>query len=208
MAGARVTGKVGKTAVGVMNMETGDESPTAVSADRCAAPYSTCTPRTNFSVVRLHRDILRRSNIGVMFTNRSSSPTVPGSNQAYGFDGAFSFFRNVTVSGYYARSESPNRQGRRRQLSGTLRIRRRPLWRAPRPSRCRHELLSGGRLRPASRLRPHLRGCPFQPAPARQGGAPLLVRGRGGISGQPRPPAGIEQQQRPLPHSNSRAATS
>ncbi len=111
MAGARVTGTVGKTAVGVMNMETGYESPTGVNADRCAAPYSTCTPRTNFSVVRLRRDVLRRSNIGVLFTSRSTSPTVTGSNQAYGIDGAFSFFRNVTANAYYARSESPNRQG-------------------------------------------------------------------------------------------------
>ncbi|MEZ5421149.1 MAG: DUF5916 domain-containing protein [Vicinamibacterales bacterium] len=111
MAGARVTGTIGKTAVGVMNMETGYESPTGVAADTCAAPYSTCTPRTNFSVLRLRRDILRRSNIGFIFTNRSHSPAVVGANQAYGVDGAFSFFQNVTANAYYARSESPNRSG-------------------------------------------------------------------------------------------------
>ena len=111
MAGARVTGTIGKTAVGVMNMETGYESPTGVDGDDCAAPYNTCTPRTNFSAVRMRRDVLRRSNVGVIFTNRSTSPTDSGSNQAFGIDGAFSFFQNVTANAYYARSESPNRQG-------------------------------------------------------------------------------------------------
>jgi len=111
MAGARVTGTLGKTAIGLMNMETGYESATGVDADVCAAPYSTCTPRTNFSVVRLRRDVLRRSNVGVLFTNRSTSPTVAGANQAYGLDGAFSFFQNVTANAYYARTKSPGRDG-------------------------------------------------------------------------------------------------
>jgi hypothetical protein len=111
MAGARVTGTLGKTAIGLMNMETGYESATGVDADDCAAPYSTCTPRTNFSVVRLRRDVLKRSNVGVLFTNRSNSPAVAGANQAYGIDGAFSFFQNVTANAYYARTESPNRSG-------------------------------------------------------------------------------------------------
>ncbi|MEZ5288250.1 MAG: DUF5916 domain-containing protein [Vicinamibacterales bacterium] len=111
IAGGRVTGTVGKTAIGVMNMETGYESPGDVDAADCGAPYSTCTPRTNFTVLRMRRDILRRSNIGVIFTNRSHSPTVAGANQAYGMDAAFSFFQNVTANAYYARSDSPNRSG-------------------------------------------------------------------------------------------------
>jgi hypothetical protein len=36
---------------------------------------------------------------------------VAGANQAYGIDGAFSFFQNVTANAYYARTESPNRSG-------------------------------------------------------------------------------------------------
>ncbi|MDH4065430.1 MAG: carbohydrate binding family 9 domain-containing protein, partial [Acidobacteriota bacterium] len=111
IAGGRITGTVGKTAIGVMNMETGYESPTSVDPDACIEPYGTCTPRTNFTVLRVRRDILRRSNIGVIFTNRSISPTVAGSNQAYGVDGAFSFFQNVTANAYYARSQSTNRRG-------------------------------------------------------------------------------------------------
>jgi len=96
--GGRLTGKMGKYAVGVMNIQTGDEE---VSA----------TPPTNFSVVRVKRDILRRSSIGAMFTNRSDAVAAPGSNQGYGVDAAFSFFQNVGVGAYYARTETEGLEG-------------------------------------------------------------------------------------------------
>jgi hypothetical protein len=93
-AGGRLTGKVGRFGVGLMNIETGDES------------VST-TPATNFTVMRIKRDILRRSTIGAIVTNRSTSSTVAGSaNQAYGADAAFSFYQNVNLGGYYARSDT------------------------------------------------------------------------------------------------------
>ena len=62
------------------------------------------TEPTNFTVVRLKRDVLRRSSIGVMVTNRSLSASGTGSNQAYGVDGAFSFFENVSLGAYWART--------------------------------------------------------------------------------------------------------
>jgi len=96
--GGRLTGKAGKYGVGIMNIQTGDED---VSA----------TPSTNFSVVRVKRDILRRSSIGAMFTNRSDAVAAPGSNQGYGVDAAFSFFQNVGVGAYYARTETSGLTG-------------------------------------------------------------------------------------------------
>jgi hypothetical protein len=93
-AGARLTGKVGKYAIGIMNIQTGDEATSA-------------TEPTNFSVVRVKRDVLRRSSVGAMFTNRSVSTSVPGASQGYGLDAAFSFFENVGIGAYYARTESP-----------------------------------------------------------------------------------------------------
>ena len=89
--GGRVTGKVGPFAVGIMNIQAGNE---ALSK----------TEPTNFTVVRLKRDVLRRSSIGAMMTNRSLSATGTGSNQAYGVDGAFSFFENVSLGAYWART--------------------------------------------------------------------------------------------------------
>jgi hypothetical protein len=120
IAGGRVTGTMGKTAVGVMNMETGYESRTDVDSDACAPPYGNCTPRTNFTVMRVRRDILRRSNIGAIFTNRSHAPTAAGSNQAYGVDGTFAFFQNLTANAYSARSESSNRQGDEDSFQGRM----------------------------------------------------------------------------------------
>jgi hypothetical protein len=92
--GARLSGKAHGYGIGVMNIESGDEK-------------TSNTPATNFTVLRLKRDIFRRSSIGTMFTNRSVSAAAPGSNQAYGVDTTMSFFQNVIVNGYYARSESP-----------------------------------------------------------------------------------------------------
>jgi hypothetical protein len=99
MAGGRLTGKVGAFSVGVVNIQAGDED---VSA----------TPDTNFTVVRVKRDILRRSTIGAMVTNRSASISAPGrgSNQAYGVDGLFSFFENVSLGAYYAKTTTPGLQ--------------------------------------------------------------------------------------------------
>ncbi len=97
-AGGRLTGKVGGYGIGVMNIQTGDED---VSS----------TQPTNFSVLRVKRDILRRSTIGAMFTNRSHSTLVSGSNQAYGVDGAFAFYQNIALGAYYARTESPALNG-------------------------------------------------------------------------------------------------
>jgi hypothetical protein len=92
-AGGRLTGKVGSYAVGLMNIQTGGE---AVSATR----------PTNFTVARVKRDILRRSTIGAMATNRSASATGVGSNQSYGVDGTFLFFQNVTTGTYWARTST------------------------------------------------------------------------------------------------------
>ncbi len=92
--GGRLTGKVGRYGIGAMSIETRDED---VSK----------TPRTNFSVVRVKRDILRRSTIGAMVTNRSQSIVTKGaSNLVYGADAAFSFFQSVNVGGYWARSDT------------------------------------------------------------------------------------------------------
>ncbi len=111
MAGARVSGTMGKTALGLMNMETGYESAAGLDSDACAPPYGACTPRTNFSVVRLRRDVLRRSNVGMIFTNRSNAPAARDASQSYGVDGSFSFFQNLSANGYYARSESNSLNG-------------------------------------------------------------------------------------------------
>ncbi len=98
-AGGRVTGKVGKFSVGLLNIESDSE-------------VASKSPKTNFSVVRVKRDIFGRSAIGAMFTGRSQSATKAGeSNQAYGVDGVFNFFSNLTAGGFYAKSHTAGLTG-------------------------------------------------------------------------------------------------
>jgi hypothetical protein len=97
--GGRLTGKVGGWGIGLLNIQAGDET---VSA----------SPATNFTVARIKRDILRRSTIGAMFTNRNNlSSNAAGSNRAYGVDAAFGFYQNIAIGGYYARTETTNVAG-------------------------------------------------------------------------------------------------
>jgi hypothetical protein len=91
--GGRVTGRLGRYQIGFVNMQTRDEPSAAALA-------------TNFTVVRVKRDILRRSSIGVLATNRSESQLLPGANQAYGVDGTFAFFNNLTFATYLAQTQS------------------------------------------------------------------------------------------------------
>ncbi|MGE0812776.1 MAG: DUF5916 domain-containing protein [Vicinamibacterales bacterium] len=97
--GARATGKVGKFGVGLLDIQAGDDQ---VSA----------TPATNFSVIRVKRDIFKNSTVGAIVTNRSASNVSPGSsNQAYGVDAAFGLRNDLTVGGYYARTATEGLSG-------------------------------------------------------------------------------------------------
>ena len=96
--GGRLTGKVGAFTVGALNMQAGDAASVGARA-------------TNFTVVRLKRDILRRSRVGGMYTRRSVSRAGDGANEAYGLDAAFLFHDNVNFNGYYARTRTPGLVG-------------------------------------------------------------------------------------------------
>ena len=93
-AGGRLTGRIGRYSLGLLNIQTAD-----APAARAQA--------TNFSVFRVRRDILRRSNVGALFTGRSVSRAGPGSNAAYGVDGLFSFHQNLNISTYWAETRTP-----------------------------------------------------------------------------------------------------
>ena len=97
LGGGRVTGKVGAFDVGALNIQS-DEIRGEVES-------------SNFTAVRLRRDILRRSSIGAIVTNRSVSLAGEGSNQAYGVDGVFSFYDNLEVITYVAKTETPGFDG-------------------------------------------------------------------------------------------------
>lgn len=99
VGGARLTGKVAKWSIGALNIE----------SDRDAAARAA---RTNFTVMRVRRDLLRRSAIGALYTRRSVSTVGPGSNEVFGVDGTFSFFQNVYLSGFASRSRTEGLRGK------------------------------------------------------------------------------------------------
>ena len=99
LGGGRLTGKIGAFDVGALNIQTGNE---AVSG----------ALDTNFTVLRVKRDILRRSSVGALVTNRSLALSGDGSNQAYGADATFSFFDSVNLLGYYAKTRTTGVEGR------------------------------------------------------------------------------------------------
>ena len=99
LGGGRLTGKVGPFDVGALNIQTERVGDAGVAG-------------TNFSVLRLKRDLLRRSSIGMIATHRSVSLAGDGSNQAVGADAVFSFFDSVNVLGYYARTRTTGTTGR------------------------------------------------------------------------------------------------
>ena len=99
LGGGRVTGKIGPFDVGALSIQTDDEARSSAES-------------TNFTVLRLKRDILRRSSIGGIFTNRSVSTRGHGSSQTYGVDSTFAFYDNLSMLGYLARTETPGLIGK------------------------------------------------------------------------------------------------
>ncbi len=97
LGGGRVTGKIGSFDVGALSIQT----------DELGADIES----TNFSVLRLRRDILARSSIGVLLQNRSKSALADGSNQAYGVDGSFAFYENLSVLASYSKTRTDGFDG-------------------------------------------------------------------------------------------------
>jgi hypothetical protein len=77
--------------------------------------------------VRLKRDILRKSSVGLIATNRSVTINGTGSNAVYGLDGAFAFFQNLTFDTYWAKTQTNGADRRRHELSRRVVVWRRPL---------------------------------------------------------------------------------
>jgi len=98
LGGARLTGRSGPFSIGVLNIQTED----APAANAVA---------TNFSAVRLKRNLLRRSNVGVLATRRG--PSADGSSSSYtvGADATMLFFKSINLTGYYAMTSVPDAAG-------------------------------------------------------------------------------------------------
>lgn len=107
-AGGRLTGRVGKFSLGLLNIQTGVEEVSAAL-------------NTNFTVVRLKRDLLRRSSVGAIITNRSALTEGPGTSQTYGADAGFAFYENLTINTYWATTRTTGGAGQDTSYQGALR---------------------------------------------------------------------------------------
>ena len=89
LGGTRLTGRVGAFSVGALNIQ---------------QRRSDDTPSTNYTALRLRRDLFGSSDFGVMFLNKDASGT--HDNRAVGADANFRFFRDLTLNLAVAKTES------------------------------------------------------------------------------------------------------
>lgn len=68
-------------------------------------------PATDFSVVRVQRDILARSRVGLIATRRGPDQSGKGENLAYGADASFNFLTDLSVNAFVAGTDTPGRSG-------------------------------------------------------------------------------------------------
>ena len=97
--GARLTGKVGDFDIGALNIRTDGKGLENIAS-------------SEFSVLRIKRDVLSRSRIGMLYTDRSNSLMGQGSNQLYGLDGSFSFFDDFDISTFVAKTDTAGLRGK------------------------------------------------------------------------------------------------
>ena len=109
-AGARLTGKWKGLTLGLLNVQT---DPLDVDSKNVHIPAS------NYGVVRVKRNVLARSTVGVFLLNREKGGTRDFS-RVYGLDSNFTFFQHFSVSGLWARSDSPGNGGNGGARLGTI----------------------------------------------------------------------------------------
>jgi hypothetical protein len=90
MAGTRLTGRAAGYSIGALNIQQQEEA---------------LSPATNFTALRLRRDVLANSDVGVMFLNKEQEGE--GYNRALGTDANFRFIRDLTMNFALAKTASP-----------------------------------------------------------------------------------------------------
>jgi len=109
LAGARLTGRAGAYSIGALNIQTEREPDAAALA-------------TNFTALRFKRNLLRRSNVGVLATRRGPAVGAAGAvtgdpSYTAGVDATMLFLTSINLTGYYARTETPVATGA--EVAGT-----------------------------------------------------------------------------------------
>ena len=98
LGGGKMTGKIGPYGIGILNVLTNqfeDEETDISETD----PFS--EPRTNYSVVRVNRDILTGSTVGGIFINKQDADAY---NRTAGLDFSYRPTREINVQGLWSRT--------------------------------------------------------------------------------------------------------
>lgn len=99
LGGARVSGRVNKTNIGVLSMFTDDVS----------LNDSVNISKNNFNVARVNQQIGQRSTIGGTFVSREGvGETSDDFNRVFALDSKIGIGKKAQVSGFFARSNSPD----------------------------------------------------------------------------------------------------
>ena len=89
LAGARMTGQIGRVSVGLMNVEEGGEMSDLLGSGS-----------TNNAVARFRADVMPRATVGTIFTNLEEDGRY---NRAAGVDGKYRFAGSSEVSAWYTK---------------------------------------------------------------------------------------------------------
>ena len=100
VGGARVSGKVNRTNVGFLYMQTEELGNTEAADD--------------FLVARVNQELDNRSSIGAMFVNREGTGSLAGpddKNSTFGVDGRWGLGEYIQFSGFAAKTDTPGLNG-------------------------------------------------------------------------------------------------
>jgi hypothetical protein len=106
LGGARLSGKAGEYNLGVLNMQT-EEVAGITAAD-------------NYTVASVSREFPNRSSLGALFVNRlGTGDAAPADdwNRTYGFDGKLGVGDAFTLTGYAAKTDTPDLDGNEHALN-------------------------------------------------------------------------------------------
>jgi len=104
IGGGRLTGRAGGFGLGLVSVQTGADSDSGASG-------------ANFSVARVRRDILGRSSIGAIASNRRTTASGAGNDAAWGVDGTFALLRGLQINTYWSQVSGPATRGSGRDRS-------------------------------------------------------------------------------------------
>ena len=98
--GAKVTGKVGPYNIGFLQVQTRKVGQTSTGVG---------TPRDQFTVFRVKRDVLKRSSVGAIFVNRQGATSVGGNdyNRVGGADAQFNLTDHYQFKAFWMGSATP-----------------------------------------------------------------------------------------------------